>query len=174
MGQIAPGDDDRHQFPGRGHPGHGVAQAFPDAMNAAEKINKDGEKIKILYGTEAYFIDDLVESVTGEQDEPLNGTFICFDIETTGLSALKDKITEIGAVKVVNGEIVDTFSTGALPIYLHRYRRDIARDSARYQERQARHGSQLPASGQVQPPPRHRRRGDSRKNLHCSLRQAGS
>ena len=94
---------------------HGVAQAFPDAMNAAEKINKDGEKIKILYGTEAYFIDDLVESVTGEQDEPLNGTFICFDIETTGLSALKDKITEIGAVKVVNGEIVDTFSTFANP-----------------------------------------------------------
>ena len=94
---------------------HGVAQAFPDAMNAAEKINKDGEKIKVLYGTEAYFIDDLVESVAGTQDEPLNGTFICFDIETTGLSALKDKITEIGAVKVVNGEIVDTFSTFANP-----------------------------------------------------------
>ena len=94
---------------------HGVAQAFPDAMNAAEKLNKDGEKIKILYGTEAYFIDDLVESVSGEQDEPLNGTFICFDIETTGLSPLKDKITEIGAVKVTNGEITDTFSTFADP-----------------------------------------------------------
>ena len=94
---------------------HGVAQAFPDAMNAAEKINKDEEKIKVLYGTEAYFIDDLVESVSGDKDVPLNDTFICFDIETTGLSPLKDKITEIGAVKVVNGAIVDEFSTFANP-----------------------------------------------------------
>ncbi len=42
---------------------HGVAQAFPDAMKAADKINKDEEKIKIIYGVEAYFMDDLVESV---------------------------------------------------------------------------------------------------------------
>ncbi|MEE3475648.1 MAG: exonuclease domain-containing protein, partial [Ruminococcus sp.] len=94
---------------------HGVAQAFPDAMNAAERINKDGEKIKVLYGTEAYFVDDLVESVSGEQDEPLSGTFICFDIETTGLSPLKDKITEIGAVKIENGAVTDIFSTFANP-----------------------------------------------------------
>ena len=94
---------------------HGVAQAFPDAMNTAEKINKDGEKIKVIYGIEAYFMDDLVESVKGEADAELDGTFICFDIETTGLSASRDKITEIGAVKVVNGEIVDTFSTFANP-----------------------------------------------------------
>jgi DNA polymerase-3 subunit alpha (Gram-positive type) len=103
-----------------GHPAvaitdHGVAQAFPDAMKAADKINKDGEKIKVIYGTEAYFMDDLVESVDGESEEPLDGTFICFDIETTGLSANRDKITEIGAVKVVNGEITDTFSTFANP-----------------------------------------------------------
>lgn len=94
---------------------HGVAQAFPDAMKAAEKINKDEEKIKVIYGMEAYFIDDLVESVKGEADTSLEGTFICFDIETTGLSAARDKITEIGAVKVVNGEITDTFSTFANP-----------------------------------------------------------
>jgi DNA polymerase-3 subunit alpha (Gram-positive type) len=94
---------------------HGVAQAFPEAMNTAEKINKDEEKIKVIYGTEAYFIDDLVESVSGEGDDSLDGTFICFDIETTGLSARTEKITEIGAVKVVNGEIVDTFSTFANP-----------------------------------------------------------
>ncbi len=94
---------------------HGVAQAFPDAMKAADKINSDGEKIKVLYGIEAYFMDDLVESVSGEQDTPFDGTFICFDIETTGLSAARDKITEIGAVKVVNGEITDTFSTFANP-----------------------------------------------------------
>ena len=103
-----------------GHPAvaitdHGVAQAFPDAMKAADKINKDGEKIKVIYGTEAYFMDDLVESVSGKSEEPLDGTFICFDIETTGLSANRDKITEIGAVKVVNGEITDTFSTFANP-----------------------------------------------------------
>lgn len=94
---------------------HGVAQAFPDAMKAADKINKDEEKIKVIYGMEAYFMDDLVESVRGEADTPFDGTFICFDIETTGLSAARDKITEIGAVKVVNGEIADTFSTFANP-----------------------------------------------------------
>lgn len=103
-----------------GHPAvaitdHGVAQAFPDAMKAADKINKDGEKIKVIYGTEAYFMDDLVESVSGKSEEPLDGTFICFDIETTGLSANRDKITEIGAVKVENGQITDTFSTFAYP-----------------------------------------------------------
>lgn len=94
---------------------HGVAQAFPDAMKAADKINKDEEKIKVIYGVEAYFMDDLVESVKGEADTSFDGTFICFDIETTGLSASRDKITEIGAVKVVNGAIVDTFSTFANP-----------------------------------------------------------
>lgn len=94
---------------------HGVAQAFPDAMKAADKINKDEEKIKIIYGVEAYFMDDLVESVKGDADTGFEGTFICFDIETTGLSAARDKITEIGAVKVENGVITDTFSTFANP-----------------------------------------------------------
>lgn len=94
---------------------HGVAQAFPDAMKAADKINKDEEKIKIIYGVEAYFMDDLVESVKGDADTGFDGTFICFDIETTGLSAARDKITEIGAVKVENGIITDTFSTFANP-----------------------------------------------------------
>lgn len=94
---------------------HGVAQAFPDAMKAADKINKDEEKIKIIYGVEAYFMDDLVESVKGDADTGFDGTFICFDIETAGLSAARDKITEIGAVKVENGVITDTFSTFANP-----------------------------------------------------------
>ena len=97
---------------------HGVAQAFPDAMNAAEGINRsrdEEDKIKVIYGVEAYFMDDLVESVTGEQSEPLDGTFVCFDLETTGLSANTEKITEIGAVKIKNGEVVDTFSTFVNP-----------------------------------------------------------
>ncbi|MGN0559003.1 MAG: PolC-type DNA polymerase III [Acutalibacteraceae bacterium] len=97
---------------------HGVAQAFPDAMNTVEKINKnreDNDKLKVIYGVEAYFMDDLVPSVEGDSTEPLNGEFICFDIETTGLSAERDRITEIGAVRVVNGEIKDTFSTFVNP-----------------------------------------------------------
>lgn len=94
---------------------HGVAQAFPDAMKAADKINKDEEKIKVIYGVEAYFMDDLVESVKGDADTGFDGTFICFDIETTGLSATRDKITEIGAVKVENGIIIDKFSTFVNP-----------------------------------------------------------
>lgn len=99
-----------------GHPAiaitdHGVAQAFPDAMNAAEAINRDEKKIKVIYGVEAYFMDDLVESVDGSKQCSLDDTFVCFDIETTGLSAKTEKITEIGAVKISNGTVVDTFST---------------------------------------------------------------
>lgn len=90
---------------------HGVAQAFPNAMNAAESINREEEKIKVIYGVEAYFMDDLVESVSGNSSESFNGSFVCFDLETTGLSAKNDSITEIGAVKIINGEVVDTFST---------------------------------------------------------------
>lgn len=120
MDGMTPAKDLINRAASWGHPAiaitdHGVAQAFPEAMNTAKRINSDGEKIKILYGTEAYFIDDLVESVSGVQNESLDGTFICFDLETTGLSAKKDKITEIGAVKVVNGEVVDEFSTFANP-----------------------------------------------------------
>ena len=90
---------------------HGVAQAFPDAMNAANKLKKAGKDIKVIYGTEAYFIDDLRSPVDGEQNEPLDGTFVCFDLETTGLYAITDKITEIGAVKIKDGEIIGTYST---------------------------------------------------------------
>lgn len=94
---------------------HGVAQAFPEAMNTAESLNKGEQKIKIIYGTEAYFINDMISAVDGSLDEPFNGEFICFDLETTGLSANKDRITEIGAVRIVGGEIKDTFSTYVNP-----------------------------------------------------------
>lgn len=91
---------------------HGVAQAFPDAMNAAAKL--DG--FKILYGMEAYFVNDLVPVVEGSVDLPFGeGTFVVFDIETTGLSAATERMTEIGAVKIVNGETAESFNTFVNP-----------------------------------------------------------
>lgn len=90
---------------------HGVAQAFPDAMNAVKAIQKKGGEFKVLYGTEAYFINDMIPVVTGDSQMPLEGTFISFDLETTGLSAVNDRITEIGAVRIEKGRITDTFCT---------------------------------------------------------------
>ena len=90
---------------------HGVAQAFPDAMNAWLKIKKGGGEFKVIYGVESYFVNDLVPAVTGETDKPLHTDYICFDLETTGLSSSKERITEIGAVRVHNGEITESFNT---------------------------------------------------------------
>ena len=90
---------------------HGVAQAFPDAMNAAAKLKKAGNEIKIIYGCEAYFVNDLVPAVTGDDSRGFDDEFICFDLETTGLSNINDKIIEIGAVKVKGGKVVDRFDT---------------------------------------------------------------
>ena len=94
---------------------HGVAQAFPEAMNTAKSLAKAGTPIKVIYGTEAYFVDDLVSAVVGSADISFNDTFVCFDLETTGFSASKDRITEIGAVKIEKGVITDTFSTFVNP-----------------------------------------------------------
>ena len=90
---------------------HGVVQAFPDAMNAAAKCRKKGQNIKILYGVEAYYINDSIPVVAGDAAERFDGEFIVFDIETTGLSAAKERITEIGAVRVKNGEVLEEFDT---------------------------------------------------------------
>ena len=86
---------------------HGVVQAFPDIMNAAADLKKAGTPIKILYGMEAYFVNDAAM--------PLNSEYIVFDIETTGLSNKTERITEIGAVRMVGGEVKDSFNTFANP-----------------------------------------------------------
>lgn len=90
---------------------HGVVQSFPDAM----KASNFNEKIKVLYGVEGYLVDDSKKIVYDAKDETINSPFVVFDIETTGLNSKTNNITEIGAVKVVNGEITDKWSTFVNP-----------------------------------------------------------
>ena len=98
-----------------GHPAiaitdHGVLQAFPDAYKAGKKYG-----VKILYGVEAYLINDCRPLILNGNDMDFNQPIVVFDIETTGLDPKKDAITEIGAVKIINKEIVDSFQTFVNP-----------------------------------------------------------
>ncbi|WP_343246931.1 PolC-type DNA polymerase III [Diplocloster hominis] len=90
---------------------HGVVQSFPEANHA---IPKDSD-FKIIYGMEAYLVDDLKEIVTDSRNQSLNDTYVVFDLETTGFSPVNNRIIEIGAVKVAEGRITDRFSTFVNP-----------------------------------------------------------
>lgn len=99
---------------------HGVAQAFPDAMNALDAIRSKGGEFKVIYGVEGYFVDDTAgndtqSAIYGDQDAALTDEFISFDVETTGLNVQSEHLTEIGAVKIRNGEIIDSFDTFVNP-----------------------------------------------------------
>ena len=118
-----------------GHPAiaitdHGVVQSFPDANHLLDdlwKAEKEKRKaagdenpdrndfFKVIYGCEAYLVDDLKEIVTEDKGQVLRDSYVVFDIETTGFSPVKNRIIEIGAVKVVEGKIVDRFSTFVNP-----------------------------------------------------------
>ena len=84
---------------------HGVCQGYPEAMLAADDIHKKDPDFKLIYGCEAYFVDDMVPTVYGKAEQPVSGSFVVFDTETTGLDPNNDRLTEIGAVFVENGRI---------------------------------------------------------------------
>ena len=84
---------------------HGNVQAFPEVMLALEKSGN--EDLKILYGIEAYYVNDTARCIFGNTFPSFDGEMVVFDIETTGLSNRTCKIIEIGAVKIKGGEIID-------------------------------------------------------------------
>ena len=90
---------------------HGCVQSFPDANHALDK----DDTFKIIYGVEGYLVDDLKEIVTDGKGQSLDEKYVVFDIETTGFSPVTNRIIEIGAVKVENGEITERFSTFVNP-----------------------------------------------------------
>ncbi len=90
---------------------HGCVQAFPDANHALDH----DDDFKVIYGVEGYLVDDLKEIVTDGKGQALDEAYVVFDIETTGFSPVTNRIIEIGAVKVENGQITDRFSTFVNP-----------------------------------------------------------
>ncbi|MBQ6579801.1 MAG: PHP domain-containing protein, partial [Oscillospiraceae bacterium] len=92
---------------------HGNVQGFPEAAETFRAL-KD-PNFKVVYGVEAYFVDDTVKAVFGEPDVSFEDEIIVFDLETTGLSAATERMTEIGAVRVVNGVLKEEFNTFVNP-----------------------------------------------------------
>ena len=91
---------------------HGVVQSFPDAHKLLEKT---GDSIKVIYGVEAYFCPDKDPCVSNSKGQDIDTEYCVFDLETTGISHITEKITEIGIIKIKNGEIIDTFETFVNP-----------------------------------------------------------
>ena len=91
---------------------HGVVQSFPEAHKYLEKT---GSKIKVLYGVEGYFCPDKDPCVSNSKGQSIDTTYCVFDLETTGISHITEKITEIGAIKIKNGKIIDTFESFVNP-----------------------------------------------------------
>ncbi len=90
---------------------HGNVQSFPEANHA---LSKDDD-FKVIYGVEAYLVDDLKTAVENEKGQRFTDTFVVFDLETTGFNPTMNKIIEIGGVKVVNGVITERFSSFVNP-----------------------------------------------------------
>lgn len=89
---------------------HNVVQSYPNVMDAAKKFG-----IKPIYGIEVNLVDDLRPLISKNIDGTIDDSFVVFDIETTGFSNLNERIIEIGAVKIKNGEIVGEFSSFVNP-----------------------------------------------------------
>lgn len=93
---------------------HGVVQGFTEANHYMQGLGKS-DPFKVIYGVEGYLVDDLQDVAVNSKGQLLSDTYVVFDLETTGFSSIKDKIIEIGAVKVENGKITDRFSTFVNP-----------------------------------------------------------
>ena len=91
---------------------HGVVQAFPEAHKLLGRDNKD---IKIIYGVEAYLVPDKTPIVNNPRKQEIDTTYCVLDLETTGLSFRTEKITEVGIMKIKNGEVIDSFETFVNP-----------------------------------------------------------
>lgn len=89
----------------------GNAQGFPKAMIAKESLGSDGKEIKVIYGIDGFFVDDTQRAAYGNDLGSLDDEFVVFDTETTGLSALSNRLIEIGAVIVKGGEVLKVFDT---------------------------------------------------------------
>ncbi len=91
---------------------HGVVQAFPDAHKL---LGRDNPDMKVIYGVEAYLVPDKTPIVAYPKNQDIDTTYCVLDLETTGLSFRTEKITEIGIMKIKNGEIIDSFETFVNP-----------------------------------------------------------